>query len=136
MASSGHLLEDLCSPDTSLSELDGRPLIVFPQGGRPSFADHVLNILGRECVTPSALTMAEDVFVALAMTMVSDAYCVVPESVALLNWPQLQFRRIDDERVSAPVNCLFLKENRPPVVEAFLKCIAAVIHTDSVSLLP
>lgn len=114
---------DVASADRcSIKEIEGRPLILFPQGDRPSFADHVLALLSSYEVSPSDITMAEDVFVALAMTMVSGALCIVPESVARLKWPQLEFRPIADEGASAPVSCLFLKARRSPVVDAFLEC--------------
>ncbi|ENY82839.1 LysR substrate-binding domain-containing protein [Sphingopyxis sp. MC1] len=106
-----------------IADLDGRPIILFPQGDRPSFADHVLALLSSNDVSPSDITMAEDVFVALAMTMVSGALCVVPESVARLQWPELSFRPIGAAEASAPVSCLFLKAQRSPVVDAFLACI-------------
>lgn len=107
----------------SIAELDGRPMVLFPQGDRPSFADHVLALLSSNAVSPSDITMAEDVFVALTMTMVSGALCVVPESVARLQWPELSFRPIGGAEASAPVSCLFLKARRSPVVDAFLACI-------------
>lgn len=120
IASPGVLSSKQNGKTLTLKSLDRMPLIVFPQSGRPSFADQVLEMLSRNEIVPSAIETAEDVFVALAMTMTSQAYCVVPESVAALNWPELVFAPIAEVGAISPINCIVLKHNRPPVVDAFL----------------
>ncbi|HEV7436005.1 MAG TPA: LysR family transcriptional regulator [Pseudorhizobium sp.] len=110
----------------SLQMIEGRSLVVFPHRDRPSFADQVLGILADERLQPKGIETAEDVFAALAMTMTSDSLCVVPESVARLNWPELQFLPIVDIDASSPVNCIFLRKDRSSVVEAFLATLQAI----------
>ncbi|MBO9378819.1 LysR family transcriptional regulator [Sphingomonas histidinilytica] len=117
-----------CLPDTSpgsfkLATLEDVPVIVFPQGGRPSFADHILDMLARANVCPANVDTAEDVFAAIAMTMISDSVCIIPESVAELKWPELECVPLDDPSAVSPVNCIFLKRGRAPVVDAFLEII-------------
>jgi LysR family transcriptional regulator, benzoate and cis,cis-muconate-responsive activator of ben and cat genes len=68
---------------------------------------------------------AEDVFTALAVTMISDTVCVLPESVAQLNWPELRIGLIENQQALTPVNCIFLAKGRPPVVDAFLEAISS-----------
>ena len=107
-----------------IKKVGGRSLIVFPQQGRPGFADEVLRFLMTVGVQPSAMDSAEDVFAALAMVLVSDSLCIVPESVAKLAWPGIQFSPIAHAAAVSPISCIFLREGRPPVVNAFLANLA------------
>jgi LysR family transcriptional regulator, benzoate and cis,cis-muconate-responsive activator of ben and cat genes len=108
----------------SIEKVGGRSLIVFPQQGRPGFADEVLRFLMAVDVQPSAMDSAEDVFAALAMVLVSDSLCIVPESVAKLAWPGLKFSSIAHAAAVSSISCIFLREGRPPVVNAFLASLA------------
>jgi DNA-binding transcriptional LysR family regulator len=108
----------------SIEKVRGRSLIVFPQQGRPGFADEVLRFLMAVDVQPSAMDSAEDVFAALAMVLVSDSLCIVPESVAKLAWPGLKFSPIAHAAAVSSISCIFLREGRPPVVNAFLASLA------------
>jgi DNA-binding transcriptional LysR family regulator len=115
----------------SIEKVGGRSLIVFPQQGRPGFADEVLRFLMTIDVQPSAIDSAEDVFAALAMVLVSDSLCIVPESVAKLAWPGIQFSRIAHAAAVSPISCIFLRGGRSPVVNAF---IASLAGDDSVAV--
>jgi hypothetical protein len=97
---------------------------VFPQQGRPGFADEVLRFLMAVDVQPSMMDWAEDVFAALAMVLVSDSLCIVPESVAKLAWPGVKFSPIAHAAAVSSISCIFLREGRPPVVNAFLASLA------------
>ena len=108
----------------SIEKVGGRSLIVFPQQGRPGFADEVLRFLMMVGVQPSVIDSAEDVFAALAMVLVSDSLCIVPESVAKLAWPGVQFSPIAHAAAVSSISCIFLREGRPPVVNAFLASLA------------
>jgi LysR family transcriptional regulator, benzoate and cis,cis-muconate-responsive activator of ben and cat genes len=124
---------DLGLPEVvdSIEKVGGRSLIVFPQKGRPGFADEVLRFLMMVGVQPSVMDSAEDVFAALAMVLVSDSLCIVPESVAKLAWPGIQFSPIAHAAAVSPISCIFLREGRPPVVNAFL---ASLSGDDSVAV--
>jgi DNA-binding transcriptional LysR family regulator len=108
----------------SIEKVGGRSLIVFPQQGRPGFADEVLRFLMMVGVQPSVMDSAEDVFAALAMVLMSDSLCIVPDSVAKLAWPGVQFSPIAHAAAVSPISCIFLREGRPPVVNAFLASLA------------
>jgi LysR family transcriptional regulator, benzoate and cis,cis-muconate-responsive activator of ben and cat genes len=109
----------------SVEKIGGRSLIIFPQLGRPGFADEVLRFLMTVDVQPSTTDSAEDVSAALAMVLVSNSFCIVPESVTKLAWPGLQFSPIEHAAAVSSVSCIFLREGRPPVVDAFLSSLAA-----------
>ena len=111
-------------PANGVEKIVGRSLIVFPQYGRPSFADEVLRFLMMINVQPLMTESAEDVFAALAMVLVSDSLCIVPESVAKLAWPGILFSPIEHAAAVSSVSCIFLREGRPPVVDAFLASLA------------
>jgi DNA-binding transcriptional LysR family regulator len=102
---------------------EGR-LILFPQIGRPSFADEVLKLVRVLELEPPQLDVAEDVFAALALVQIVDAVSIVPESVAKLHWGRLHFIKIDHPSAFSPVSCMFLRRERPAVVDAFLSMLS------------
>jgi len=119
------------SPIDGLEKIHGRSLTVFPQLGRPGFADEVLRFLMTVNVQPAMTDPAEDVFAALAMVLVSDSLSIVPESVARLAWPGICFSPIEHPAAVSAISCVFLRDGRPPVVDAFL---ASLAESDSTSV--
>jgi DNA-binding transcriptional LysR family regulator len=120
-------IRSTCSTEI-VERVSGRTLIIFPQSGRPGFADEVLRFLMSVDVQPSVTDSAEDVFAALAMVLVSDALSIVPHSVAQLAWPGILFSPIPHAEAVSAISCLFLREGRPPVVDAFL---SSLVSTDT-----
>ncbi|WP_244885927.1 LysR substrate-binding domain-containing protein, partial [Sphingobium herbicidovorans] len=97
----------------------------------PGFADEVLRFLMSVNVQPAVTEPAEDVFAALAMVLVSDSVSIVPESVARLAWPGICFSPIAHPAAVSAISCVFLRDGRPPVVDAFL---ASLAESDSSSV--
>lgn len=107
----------------TFSELRHLPLVLFPHGGRPSFADFVVGAFRNADLEPKILTTAEDVTSALALTTLGGVYCVVPESVAALTFPGLRFIRLDEPSVRPPINIVYRDQSRVPVLHAFLNTL-------------
>ncbi len=126
-----YIARDATSPraratPVSFSDLRDDRLIVFPQIGRPSFADEILRLLNAADTYPRLVEYAEDVSAALALAAISGGACIVPESVAILRWPGLVFSPIANVEAVSPVNCVFLRHDREPAVDAFAKLLATL----------
>jgi len=108
-------------PDTvRLGDLEGRPIIVFPSVGRPSFADEVVGAFKKAGVNPDIAHTADDLLSALALTAAGLGDCVVPLSVSSRPWPGVKFKEIAEVGPIIPVQCAYLKSNESPILASFL----------------
>jgi DNA-binding transcriptional LysR family regulator len=106
-----------------LAELRNEPLVLFPRGGRPSFADEVIGIFKRAGIEPHVATIAEDVNAAMALTIAGVGSSVVPESVATIEWPDIAFTELVGSRISVPVSCIYRTGEQAPVLTTFLELL-------------
>lgn len=109
--------------DIDPGEVATKPLVLFPQGGRPNFADEVLHFLGNAGVTPHVIQVTDDVTSAMGLVASGIAVSIVPESVAALNWPHIRFRHISGPDTIIPINIMYSKETLRPATVAFLDVV-------------
>lgn len=115
----------LAVPDTVDSEtLDQDPLkylldhsvILFPQKGRPNFADEILGLLKGLGVDPHVSAITEDVRSALTLTAIGSGLTLVPSSVADFRWSGVRFIPIDALGASCTVSCLYRRSDTSPLL--------------------
>ncbi len=106
-----------------LRELTNEPLILFPAAGRPNFADLVVALFKKAKITPHVAHIAEDLAAALALTAADMGRCVVPASVAELDWPGIRFLRIEQAKPTIPVHCIYRAHTPSPLLNAFLDAL-------------
>lgn len=104
----------------TLAELRNLPLILFPRGGRPSFADEVIGLFKRAGVEPRISAVVEDVNAALALTVAGVGATLVPASVAAIPWPDIQFFDLAEPRAEVPVSCVYRTSDPLPILASFL----------------
>ena len=107
----------------ALEALAKYPMLLFPQSGRPSFADEVMAAFKGAGVEPRVAHVAEDVTSALALTAMGRGSCLVPESVATLSWPDVHFIRLSDPVPDCPVQCIYRTDDPAPILQAFLEVL-------------
>jgi len=112
--------------EVSLSDLSRFPLVLFPSGDRPSFADEILNVFRDADVSHEVDCVASDSSSALALVACGARCTIVPEAIADLRFPALKFLPISDCDRTAPTSCMFVTENQSPTLREFLKCIRAL----------
>ena len=96
------------------------PLILFPAGGRPNFADETIAMLKREGVVPNVLTVAEDGRAALMLVAIAAGLCIVPTSMIGMNWYGVDFVRPAGLRGKCPVNIVFRRSETSPLLRRFV----------------
>lgn len=106
-----------------LTELRQEPLILFPQGDRPSFADEVIGIFKRARVEPRIAAIVQDANAALALTMAGAGVTVVPESVVAIAWPDIGFTELIGTNITVPASCIYRSGDTSPILGTFLSLL-------------
>jgi LysR family transcriptional regulator, benzoate and cis,cis-muconate-responsive activator of ben and cat genes len=101
----------------SISDLRGRPLIIYPPT-RPGFADEVIHMCLGAGFSPVLAIEAEDVVACLAYVAIGAAIAVVPESAAKTQAHGVTFVPLVDAPPSR-LNCVYLTANRAPTLALF-----------------
>jgi DNA-binding transcriptional LysR family regulator len=107
----------------TLQDLHNVPLILFPRGGRPSFADNVIGLFKRAGIEPTIVTEVEDVTAALALTAAGVGATIVPASLAETLWPDVAFIKLNGVNLTVPVSCIYRSENPAPIVLTILNLL-------------
>ncbi|MGF6905367.1 DNA-binding transcriptional LysR family regulator [Paraburkholderia sp. GAS348] len=107
-----------------VADLVDVPIILYPRGDRPSFADKVVSMFRTEGVEPKIAAEVEDVTAALALTAAGTGAALVPASVAHVRWPGVTFIELEPKKLSVPINCVFRTHRRAPIVDSALQVVA------------
>jgi DNA-binding transcriptional LysR family regulator len=115
-----HTDSALCKKKSvSLSELSNHPLIVFPNTGRPNFADKVIKICSAHGFTPSISHVVTDANLGVALVAAGYGICLVPASVATLKLPSVIYIPIKEHPI-VDLSCVYRSDDRSPLLAAFL----------------
>ncbi len=109
------------SEPASLAMLAERPLILFPIGPRPSFADEIIKVFGDAGYTPQIAQEAEDAVSAIAMVGAGFGITIVPQSATSLRLPDVTYRALAEPAPVSDLQCVYLAGQRPPVLDAFVE---------------
>ncbi|WP_138472775.1 LysR family transcriptional regulator [Poseidonocella sp. HB161398] len=82
--------------------LAGQKLIVYPKEPRPSYADHVLQLLNGHGVRPSELEEVSELQTALGLVAAEVGLCVVPASARRLR-ADIRYRILEGAQATSPV---------------------------------
>lgn len=114
--------------DVSLKVLNGQTLIIYPKEPRPSFADHILNLLNERAIRPSDIHEVREIQAALGLVAAESGLCLVPSSARLRN--DLHYRLIDDPRATSPIILTHRLNDNAWYINA-VKELAAQIHPET-----
>jgi DNA-binding transcriptional LysR family regulator len=104
-----------------LRQLRREPLVLFPRGARPSYADGVLQTLSAEGIQPDVRLVADDLVSALVAVATGAGVAVVPRAASNLHLPGVRYVPLDDARVEY-VTCAYrLGGHRAPVLGSLLE---------------
>ena len=111
--------------------LQGKPIILYPNATRPSFADTVIAFLRDNHVDVQYTQEAPDVVTALALVSSGFGACITPESASRLSLPNVLYRKIDIEpQPTVELACLYRRGDDNPVLHNFLDVIRHYKHQD------
>lgn len=109
-----------------ISDLRSHRVVLYPQGGRPNWADAIIGLFKIARIAPNVAGIVEDVNAALALTYAGVGITVVPESVASMRWPGLTFTELGGPRATIPVSCIYRNDSRSPILATFIRLVEAV----------
>lgn len=115
-----------------LSALEGHPIILFPRENRPSIADEVILLLKRAGIEPQVTHITDDVTSGLALTAIGAGSCLVPQSVAAIPWPGVQFNPLAACEITAPLNCAYRHTDAAPILSRFLAAMRDYLATSGI----
>ena len=111
--------------------LQGKPIILYPNATRPSFADTVIAFLRDNHVDVQYTQEAPDVVTALALVSSGFGVCITPESACRVELPNVLYRKIDIEpQPTVELACLYRRGDDNPVLHNFLDVIRHYKHQD------
>lgn len=85
----------------SLQVIADHAFIVYPKSPRPSFADHVLNILHDNAIFPTEVHEVLELQTAMGLVAGGVGLCLIPSAAQIRS--DLVYRLIDDEKVTSPI---------------------------------
>ncbi|AZL60047.1 LysR family transcriptional regulator [Tabrizicola piscis] len=112
--------------EVRLADLAHLPVVLFPAGDRPSFADEIISLFRGAKVEFEVDSIATDSTAALALVASGTRCTIVPEAIAKLQFPALNCVPIKDCRTLAPSSCIYLEDDQRPVLKEFLKVLRSV----------
>nr|WP_115718386.1 LysR family transcriptional regulator [Gallaecimonas mangrovi] len=102
----------LATGPVSLSQLANEPLVVYPSGSGPNFADIMQGLFANQALKPNPVQQVNDVQTALALVASDLGYTLVPEQVKRVTREDVVFRAITGSDATSPVLCSRRRE--PP----------------------
>jgi DNA-binding transcriptional LysR family regulator len=85
-----------------LELLERMPLIVYPKGQSPSYADHILSLCHDHGLHLCQTIEVRELLTALILVAAGMGACIVPESARLMGRPEIRFRPIR-QAMSSPI---------------------------------
>lgn len=85
-----------------LASLAGQRLIVYPKEPRPSYADHVLNLLQEADIRLSEVHEVREIQTALGLVAAAAGHCIIPASARQMR-RDVHYRMLEDARATSPV---------------------------------
>ncbi|RKP47185.1 LysR family transcriptional regulator [Pararobbsia silviterrae] len=113
-----------------LRDLDGEPMILYPNAALFGLAQEVANAFTEEKLTLVVEQEVEDVVTALGLAASGFGACITTASAANLTLPGLVYRPLHSRQLRhIELNCLYRKDDRAPVLLAFLDVVRAFSAT-------
>ncbi len=109
-----------------LRDLNGQPMILYPNLPLPGLAQRVAGAFVREGVELHVEQEVEDVLTATALVSSGFGLCITTESSMSLRLPGVAYRPLDcDTLRDIELACLYRKGDASPVLAAFLEVVHA-----------
>ena len=106
-------------------ELEGRPLILYPNVGRPNFVDHVRSLCQSLGFEPQIAQEVGDAATSMALVSCGFGLTLIPESAAQsVQVRGTAFVPLDGPpEVQVDLSCLYRASDRSPLLRAFLEVV-------------
>ena len=117
------------TPQASLRDLAGEPIIGFDRRVSPSLHAVLAGMLGAEGVTYDPIIEATEYATILGFVAAGEGIAIVPASVQTFRPPELHYARLKDRSASVPLLLLTRAGEPPPLVTQALEVVAELYAT-------
>ncbi|MDD2545449.1 MAG: LysR substrate-binding domain-containing protein, partial [Burkholderiaceae bacterium] len=117
----------LCArEDITLRDLEGEPMIVYPNAPLPGLAQELSNAFHREGVRLNVVQAVEDVLTCVALVAGGFGACITTQSATRLRLPGVVYRPLRSRYLrDIELSCLYRTDDASPVLAAFLDVVRA-----------
>ncbi|NMM82362.1 LysR family transcriptional regulator [Acidovorax sp. SRB_14] len=117
----------LCArPEITLRDLDGEPMIVYPNAPLPGLAQEVATAFHREGIRLNVVQAVEDVLTCVALVAGGFGSCITTQSATSLRLPGVVYRPLRSRYLrDIELSCLYRSDDTSPVLSAFLDVVRA-----------
>lgn len=109
----------------SMKELADIPLITFPSGSGPNFADITQGLFHRRGLRVNVIQQVNDVQTALSLVASDMGFTLVPEQVRRLGREGVEYVPLDDDSITSPVLASRRKGENP---NAVMRLANTILH--------
>lgn len=122
----------LCVPDGFALDVDianwkdvvsSMPLILFPDTGRPNFADETLSLLGKNGLSVKVDHIVEDARSALMQVALGSGLAITPLSVTRMAWFGVRAIPLDFLQARTPINIIYRDGSANPLLTRFIRAL-------------
>ena len=115
----------LCArSEVALHELDGEPMISYPNTPLPGLAQEVANAFHREGLRLNVVQSVEDVLTCVALVAGGFGACVTTQSAMRLRLPGVEYRPLHSPHLrDIELSCLYRSDDTSPLLAAFLDVV-------------
>lgn len=125
----------LCArEEITLRDLDGEPMIVYPNAPLPGLAQEIATAFHREGTRLNVVQSVEDVLTCVALVAGGFGACITTQSATSLRLPGVVYRPLRSRHLrDIELSCLYRSDDPSPVLAAFLDVVRAFAdaQTDS-----
>lgn len=117
----------LCArKEITLRDLDGEPMIVYPNSPLPGLAQEVASAFHREGLHLNVVQAVEDVLTCVALVAGGFGACVTTQSAISLRLPGVVYRPLSSHYLrDIELSCLYRTDDMSPVLASFLDVVRA-----------
>lgn len=110
--------------DIALRDLDGEPMILYPNTPLAGLAQEVVSAFRQENVPLRVIQEVEDVTTCIALVCARLGLCITTESATMLRLPGVVFRPLRSRFLkNIELSCVYRKGDASPVLRAFLNIV-------------
>lgn len=111
-------------PSIPLAELDGQPMILYPNIPMRGLAQEIVDAFRAESVTLRVEQEVEDVLTAVALVASGFGLAITTQSATSLRLPGVAFRPLASRHLrDVELSCLYRRGDSSPVLAAFLEVV-------------
>ncbi|MBH2043077.1 MAG: LysR family transcriptional regulator [Comamonadaceae bacterium] len=110
--------------EIALRDLDGEPMIVYPNTPLPGLAQEVASAFHREGIRLNVVQPVEDVLTCVALVAGGLGACITTQSATSLRLPGVVYRPLRSRHLrDIELSCLYRTDDASPVLAAFLDVV-------------